>query len=326
MAVARTSLWNLDVTTYQRHALHQGQRAWPESNCYVDLVIEFLHAAKLEPTACLGVTLASDFEGDQFTFFKPSFGDIEALYGVEILELNLWRNLADQVALQLERGKLVLVEMDAFFLPDTQGTDYRTQHTKTTVGIETLDRAERRMGYFHNAGYYEVSGDDFDGLFAAAAPPHLPPYVEMVRFDRMLRRTPAELVEVSVELARQHLRKRPPQNPIAPYRKQLASDLTWLFEQGLATYHQYAFSMLRQLGAAFEFAALYLRWLEQHGHAGLDDAALAFETISSTAKTLILKLARAVNSKKLPDLDAMLETMQQSWDRGMETVVVRLRP
>ncbi|NKF34703.1 DUF1839 family protein, partial [Pseudomonas sp. BGM005] len=28
--------------TYRQHALHSGERAWPETNCYVDLWIEVL--------------------------------------------------------------------------------------------------------------------------------------------------------------------------------------------------------------------------------------------------------------------------------------------
>ena len=29
----------------------------------------------------------------------------------------------------------------------------------------SIDLAERRLGYFHNAGYFELEGDDFDGVF-----------------------------------------------------------------------------------------------------------------------------------------------------------------
>jgi hypothetical protein len=46
-----------------------------------DVWIELLHAMDLEPHAMLAFTLAVDFEGDQWTFFKPTPGDLWALYG-----------------------------------------------------------------------------------------------------------------------------------------------------------------------------------------------------------------------------------------------------
>ena len=67
-------LWNLDSSAYARHPLHCGDRAWPESNCYVDLWIELLHAAGAEPLAALACALAVDVEGDQWTFFKFPLG------------------------------------------------------------------------------------------------------------------------------------------------------------------------------------------------------------------------------------------------------------
>ncbi|MBE7204408.1 MAG: DUF1839 family protein, partial [Parafilimonas terrae] len=70
---------------YVPHALHDAGRDWPETNCYVDLWIELLHGRGLVPEAMLGFTLRQDFEGDQFTFFKPPTGDIERLYGLEVL-------------------------------------------------------------------------------------------------------------------------------------------------------------------------------------------------------------------------------------------------
>ena len=68
----------LGPDTYKPHALHQPERMWPETNCYVDLWIETLHAFGSEPEAMLGFTLMQDFEGDQFTFFKVPLEDLEA--------------------------------------------------------------------------------------------------------------------------------------------------------------------------------------------------------------------------------------------------------
>ena len=56
-----------------------------------------------------------------------------------------------------------------------------------------------------------------------------------------------------------------------------------MHERGLEFYHAWAFATTRQLGAAFELAALNLRWLRENGIKGLDEAIVAFESIS-TAK------------------------------------------
>lgn len=59
------------------HALHQGERVWVETNCYVDLWVEMLHGMGFDPRAALAFTVTQDFEGDQFTFFKFPLEDIE---------------------------------------------------------------------------------------------------------------------------------------------------------------------------------------------------------------------------------------------------------
>ena len=76
-----------------RHRLHGGDRVWPEANCYIDLWIELLHTAGADPMAALPFVFAVDVEGDQWTFFKFPPADLEALYGVRMIELNVWRSL-----------------------------------------------------------------------------------------------------------------------------------------------------------------------------------------------------------------------------------------
>ena len=96
-AVAR-----LDPATYRRHAIHGEDRAWPETNCYTDLIVEMAHALGLDPVAMLPYTLAVDFEGDQWTFFKPCFAELYDLYGFDIQELAISRPLAEHVVEQVE--------------------------------------------------------------------------------------------------------------------------------------------------------------------------------------------------------------------------------
>ena len=71
---------DLDATRYARHALHADDRAWVEKNCYVDIWIETIHALGCEPLAVLPFVLALDFEGDQWTFFKPPHDELRDLY------------------------------------------------------------------------------------------------------------------------------------------------------------------------------------------------------------------------------------------------------
>jgi hypothetical protein len=320
-------IFALDPRDYQAHSLHGHERDFRETNCYVDLWIEVLHALGLDPTACLAFTLASDFEGDQWTFFKPPHGDLQALYGVRVEELSLWRPLLEHVRTQVARRRLPLVEVDSFFLPDTAASDYRRQHVKTTIGISKVDTSSRALRYFHNDGFYELAGGDFDGLFRLDRPApedYLPPYCEIVKTERAHVREPSELRSVSVELARRYLALRPEANPIRAHRDQLEADVASIASGGLATYHGYSFAVMRQLGANFELAAAYLRWLSDE--VALLQAAEAFTQIAKVAKMLILKLARVANTGRASDLSGSFEEMAGSWDTGMERLAVGLTP
>ena len=122
-------------------------------------------------------------------------------------------------------GRLCTVEGDAWFLPDTVGVSYGTDHVKTTIVPAAIDRAGRSLGYFHNAGYYELAGDDFDGLLRLGAhgdPDALPPYVERIRLDRVRRDDP-DLVGRVVGLTRDHLARRPADNPVIRMAARLAA-------------------------------------------------------------------------------------------------------
>src|SRR6478609_5265528 len=213
--MSKTSVWGLDPATYERHSLHAETHAWVEKNCYVDLWIEVLHAAKLDPTAALAVTLASDFDGEQWTFYKPSHADLNALFGVSIQELNVWKPLLEHALFQTGLGRVILTEADSFYLPDTQGTDYRTQHVKTTIGIESIDLERQTLGYFHNASYWSLEGEDFRKTFRLeGGAGELPLFAELVRFDRARPLPVSELVTRSTEQLKRWLEQRPTTNPV----------------------------------------------------------------------------------------------------------------
>ena len=322
-----TRIWELDAASYRPHALHGQDRAWRETNCYVDLWIELLHAQGLDPVAALPFTLASDFEGDQWTFFKYPLDDLRTLYGLEVHELNLWQpdGLVGHIEEQVAQGRPVIVEVDSFYLPDTQGVSYQREHTKTSVAVQEIDPAGRRLGYFHGPGYFQIEGADYAGLFRldrASDPTWLPPYVEIVKLHALQRPGSEELKRRAIDLVRLHLHRRPATNPFARYRKRFERDLEALRARPIAYFHLYAFATLRQLGANFELASTFLRWLEEHGEGGLAPAAAQFATIAEIAKSLMLKLARAVMHKKPLDV-APFVALEEAWDRAMQDLVAR---
>jgi len=313
----------LDTATYIPHALHGESAIWFEKNCYGDLWIELVHALGLEPRAMLPFTLAVDFEGDQWTFFKPPLDELRELYGIDVQEMSVWRPLIEHAVEQMEAGKFICTEADAFWLPDTEATDYRRQHTKTTIALANLDVEAEWLGYFHNAGYFELSGEDFRRIFrigAPADPAFMPLFAELVRIDRLAKRADDELAALSLALVRKHFARRPTSNPIERFGERLVRDLPKLQAAGLPTYHAWAFAGIRQAGSAFELAAAHLRWLAGFGRAGLLAAADRFEAIAQGNKALILKGARAVNSGRPLDAAPLIEDMAQAWDRGMENL------
>ncbi|MBW8829947.1 MAG: DUF1839 family protein [Burkholderiales bacterium] len=308
----------LQVATYERHELHAEDCIWVEKNCYVDLWIEILHSLRLEPRACMGFTLAADFEGDQWTFFKPSHDELRELYGVDVQELTVWRPLIEHAIEHLAAGKWLSTEADAFWLPDTAGTDYRRQHTKTTIVLNDIDVEAKRLGYFHNAGYFTLQGEDFVKTFRLDVDGDdagfLPLFAELVRIDRVLKREESELKSLSRGFLRKHVARRPPTNPIGRFKERFERDLPGLQAAGPAEYHRWAFAGVRQLGAAFELVAQHLDWLGPEEFAAPIEA---FRSIANGSKILIFKAARAVNFGRTLDSSAGFDEMSQAWERGM---------
>lgn len=314
-----TVIPNLDAAQYERHALHSSS-LWPEKNCYADLWLELLHALKLEPRAMLPFTLSVDFEGDQWTFFKPSHDDLRDLYGLDVQELTVWRPLLDHAVEHLSAGKLISTEADAFWLPDTSGTDYRTKHSKTTIVLNDLDMTNQRLGYFHNSGYYQLQGEDFIKTFrldVAPDPAFLPLFAEFIRIDRLIHRSEQDLGQRSLALLKKYMQRLPVSNPIERFSVRFARELPALQERGMEHYHVWAFAATRQLGAATELAAKHLEWLSGLGLIEANSAAQMLTSISNASKTFILQGARAVNTKRALDLEAIFDPMIHAWHDTM---------
>lgn len=317
------ALPGLDPASYQRHALHGESAQWPEKNCYIDLWIELVHAMGCDPHAMLGHTLPIDFEGDQWTFFKPSHDQLRRLYGIDVQELTIWRPLADHALEHLSAGKLISVEADAWWLPDTAGTDYRNKHTKTTIVLAHIDLDAQRLVYFHNAGCFALEGEDFVETFRLNKPEdpaYLPLFAEVVRSDRRIVRPLVELRDAAWADLREQFARRPSSNPVQRFADAFERDLPLMRERGLDHYHAWAFAGTRQVGAAAELTARWLAWLSDTPSPAQQRAIEAFDRLSAGAKTFILKGARVVSSSKPADLGALFGGMVQAWDEGVDAI------
>ena len=286
------TLFGLDAATYRPHDLHVSEeRVYLETNCYTDVIIELLHARGDEPLAAMGSTVRLDFEGDQWTFFKPDPADLERLFGIDIHEMQPWRSIPTQIAELLAAGRTLTVELDAWLLPDTASTSYRTEHVKTTVIPESIDLERGRLQYFHNGSLYAVDGEDYRGLFRLddPDPAFLPPYTELVRFDAGPRLQDDDLRSASLDALRHHLAHAPSDDPFARFGARLAADLPALLEGDAAAYHAYAFATVRMAGAGFELLRAHVDWLLGPGGT---EASAALGRIVDGAKVLGFRLAR----------------------------------
>jgi hypothetical protein len=307
------SLLGLDPGAYSASALHHPDRTFRETNCYVDLWIELLHALRIDPASAMSFACTVDFEGDQWTFFKPPPEQLLRLYGIDVHEMQLYRPTVDHAVEQIRMGRTITIEVDSFYLPDTEGTSYRTAHVKSSIAIEAIDRADERLRYFHGAGYYELSGEDYRGVFRlgrAFSEDVLPPYTELVRFDAGPRLEGEALRQATLEMLREQLTHRPARNPWLVFGERLSRDLPKLLAGSDGDYHAYAFATVRQCGAAFESAKSFVEWLcEPAGGPAAD----ALGRQVNGAKALLFRLAR----RRAFDPDPAIHQLAADWDAAM---------
>ncbi len=313
MSTTASRLFDVAPASYRPHLLHAGGRTYHETNCYTDILIELLHARGDEPLAAMGFTVRMDFEGDQWTFFKPPPGDLELLFGLDVHETQPYRPLPDQIAEQLAVGRTLIVELDAFHLPDTAATSYRSEHVKTSCVMAAIDRSQERLTYFHNAGLYELSGEDYRGVFRLGggfSDYILPPYTELVRFDAGPRLGGEALRGTARVLLADHLARRPATNPFERFGTQLEAVLPELLAGDAAAYHAYAFATVRMVGAAFDVCGAHVDWLLGGEGAG---AWAALRDIVDGAKVLSFRLAR----RREFDPEPIVTALAEAWETGM---------
>lgn len=302
----------LDPAAYQASRLHDSNRTFRESNCYVDIWIELLHALGIDPASAMAFTCAVDFERDQWTFFKPPPDDLESLYGIDVHEMQLYRSTIEHITELLRAGRTMILEADSFYLPDTAATSYRRAHVKSSIAIEAIDAKGESLRYFHGAGYHQLSGEDFRGVFRLGREfscDVLPPYVEMVRFDVRPRLDGAQLRQEAQKLLRRHLGRRPKHNPWLRFGERLKADLPGLLAGTEADYHAYAFATVRQSGSAFELCSNFVEWLAEPGEPNAAIAREALERQVANAKALLFRLAR----RRVFDTEPPIRQLAEDW-------------
>jgi hypothetical protein len=309
------SLTGVHPSQYQPHRLHRPGRTYVETNCYADALIELLHARGDEPLAMFGFVAATDWEGDQFTYAKPPYADLKQLYGVDVHEMLPYRTLPEHIEEQLGLGQTVLVEMDAWYLPDTAATSYRREHFKTTIVPDAIDTANQRLRYFHNAGLFELDEEDYRGAFRLSdhfGEDVMDPFTEVVRFENAARLTGDPLRDHARVLLREHWARRPKRNPFAAWGERLAErDLPRLQSGDPQDYHQYAFVTVRMVGSAFELFADHIGWLLGPE---ASPVVVAVRQIVDGTKVMSFRLAR----QRPFDPEPTLSPMVQGWDSSMD--------
>lgn len=299
------SSWlGLDPSTYVPHRVHSPSFGYPETNCWTDVAIELLHAHGDEPLAALGCTISLDHEGDQFTFFKPRPEELEALFGLDVHELQPYRPVAEHLGVAHALGRTLIVEVDGWWLPDTAGTSYRAENVKTAIAVEALE--PDRLVYFHNAGLHELSGEDR----AQVLEPHgLPGYVETVRFLPGAPASVSEVRAVARELLRDNLLRRPEVSPFIAFGEQLSRELDTVLALEPERVHQFAFATTRMAGAAAALAAEHIRWVLGDG-----PAAEAFDRVAAGTRTVTMRLMR----RKPFDPTELIGTLNADWTQAQE--------
>ena len=266
------------------------------------------------------------FDGDQWTFKQAAArGPQRALWRLKRFELNVWKPILEHALFHTAQGRLVFTEADAFWLPDTQGTDYRAQHTKTTIVLETIDVEAKKLGYFHNAGYFQLEGEDFVKTFrldAAPDPTFMPLFAELVEVDRVVHLPEAELASRSRERQlRAWLARRPLTNPIPRFGRHLAEELD------LSRARRTSASIMRSPSRRRTSNAVRATSSPQSICAGWSDRAQGLRArgrvvrkISNSAKALILKRGARGELRKPVDFGPIFEGMANDQDNAMSAL------
>ncbi|NHN56587.1 DUF1839 family protein [Calidifontibacter sp. DB0510] len=316
---------------FRRHPLHDPSGPWPQTDCYLDVWISVLHGLGLDPVPALAPVLALSADDDQLTFVKTDERDLRELYGIRYGEHPLWVSLLEHVVTQAEAGHLLVVEADSFYLPDTAGTSYRTEHLKSSIVPVELDPDAQVMTYLHNNVQGQLCDDDFAAIFRSdaltgEASTWVPlPYVERVDLSGLQRLSSDELAEAARAVAVRQLAD----STAAP----LGSLPQWvdrhgerMAREGMPFFHRFAFATTRPAGFAAHLAGALASWFGERGAdpVASREAASAFEEASGRAQQAQLKLTRVARGRSV-DVEALATAYDTAWSTGIDRLGAALR-
>ncbi len=227
---------------------------------------------------------------------------------------------AEHLAEQLELGRWSIVEVDGYHLPDTVGRSYHSVHEKTSVAVESIDHGVGDLRYFHGPSFFELSGADYPrGRFGSGVRirPTSSPHTSSSSASIGSSRAPPRKCRARAVAARKAVGRRPTTNPVERFGERLGVDLQACLAGTSTSYHLYAFSTLRQCGAAWEAASSFLGWLAQF-HPSLVGGQEQFGLLAADSKTMLFKLARAATRARPFDPAPDVEVMASRWDAAME--------
>ena len=125
--------------------LHGGERTYPETNCYADILDRAAARPRRRAAGRRWALVRMDFEGDQWTFFKPPPGGPRARCSASTsTRCSRTGRCPTRSPSSSPPGRTMIVELDSWYLPDTAATELpQRSHVKTTVAIEAIDREAR---------------------------------------------------------------------------------------------------------------------------------------------------------------------------------------
>lgn len=314
-AAAGLGIAGLSPEGFAQHPLHRDESVWSNTNCYLDVWIELLHGLGHAPEPMFAAATAATAQGTQFEFLKVEHRDLEEVYGLRVGEHDIWLGLQEQVLLQLAAGNPMLIEADAFWLPDTRGVSYGIEHTKTSIVVLSADPQAQELVYLHNEGLHRLSGEDVDRVLGPGRREGIvpSPYTELISLQGL--RSPAEVDAVAQtrRLLRLHARRAPRANPAGELVEILRARLPWLGEHGMQGYHALCFETTRQLGVVAMLAAAACRHAQEPG---LEAAVQGWSAVSEEAKGIQFQLARIARGRGSKALEAAMDSVVEHWSQA----------
>ena len=266
---------------------------------------------------------AQDFEGDHFTFSKFPSEDLNLLYSVRVQELAIYDSLEGHLATQIERGRMPIVEVDGFFLPDTRGTSYRRDAPRRRRSPSTcsIRPARRRRLFSQRRILFPRVATDYDGLLIDAGRRRRRPcypYADFVKFG--CHDDVGDLRAAARALLCKHVGERPTANPVAAFRSRIGEQAYAIAQKSPECVSrirvQHAAPARRQFRTAGEPSRLARRRHEplRRRRARVPSA------LSSGAKSFQFQLARAIARKRFDGLAAHLDPLVAHYDRALDLV------